>query len=288
MINLSIIIVNYNTRQLLVNCLNSVIKNARDLNYEIIVVDNGSTDGSVKATRDTRYVRRLKIIENKTNLGFAKANNQAIKQAQGKYVLLLNSDTKVIGNALKELVDFADSKLKLGVVGPRLLNSDGSFQPSAAGFLTLPRVFLWLFTGDRFIYASPNTALQADWVMGSAFLIKKEVIDQVGLLDEKFFMYIEEQEWCYRIKQAGWQVWFYPEAEIYHLVRASSPTGKQFAVQHIYSGLIYFYRKHFGSLPLAVLKFLLRIKAVLAWLAGLISGSRELKEAYAKAYKLVG
>lgn len=288
--DLSVIIVSYNTKELLRQCLES-INVIRDTRYEVIVVDNASTDGSVdflkglSLRKDSPY-QRFKLIENKKNLGFAAANNQGIRKAKGDYILLLNSDTVLKGNSLLKLIKFAKKHPRAGVVGCKLLNKDGSDQPSVAPFFTLPRVFLWLFTGDRFLYSSPQKARQVDWVMGAALMAKKEAIKEAGLLDEKFFMYMEEVEWCYRIKKAGWQVWFYPGAKIFHLVRGSSPEGKQRAILGIYEGLIYFYQKHFAPWQLFVLKLLLRIKAGGAWLAGILTDSHYLKETYAKAFKL--
>ena len=286
MIDLSVIVVSYNTQKLLRDCLASIFKQTKDLTYEVIVVDNASTDGSLPMVK--KIFPKVLVIENKENLGFSKANNQALRLAQGKAILLLNSDTKVVGHALKKLIDFAETKEKLAVVGPKLLNADGSRQPSTAPFLKLPRALLWLATGDRFLYASPAAERKVDWVMGAALLVKKEVVAKVGGLDEQFFMYLEEVEWCYRIKKAGWQVWFYPGAEVYHLVRGSSPEGKQRAVMGIYTGLPYFYGKHYGKTELAVLKLALRTKAILAWGLGILTGNRYLKETYAKAFKVVG
>jgi len=300
MIDLSIIIVNWNTKRLLLDCLSSIFKNTKNLNYEVIVVDNGSTDSSINSVKELfinelekkKYklvnpLTRNKLIINKENLGFARANNQGIKIAKGKYILLLNSDTKIVGNALKKLVDFAETKQNLGVVGPRLLNKDGSFQPSVGRFFTLPWSVLWLMTGDKFLYSSPVKPMEVDWVMGAAFLISRWVIERVGLLDENLFMYIEEVEWCWRIKKAGLQIWFYPGAEIYHLVRGSSPEGKQRAVLRIYQGLIYFYQKHFAPWQATMLKLALRIKAVIGRLVGVLTANKYLKETYAKAFKMV-
>jgi len=300
MIDLSIIIVNWNTKKLLLDCLNSIFKNTKNLNYEVIVVDNGSTDSSVDSVKElfinelrkkkhklVNPLTRNKLIINKENLGFAKANNQGIKKAKGEYILLLNSDTKVVGNALKKLVDFAKTKPNLGVVGPRLLNKDGSFQPSVGRFFTLPWAVLWLMTGDKFLYSSPVKPTEVDWVMGAALLISRRAIERVGLLDENFFMYMEEVEWCWRIKKAGFEIWFYPEVEIYHLVRGSSPEGKQKAILWIYQGLIYFYQKHFATWQLAMLKLALQIKAISSWLIGVLTGNKYLKETYAKAFKMV-
>lgn len=286
--DLSVIILNYNTKKLLKDCLESIFKQTKGINFEVLVVDNASKDGSVKMIKKMLGVQKnLKLIVNSKNLGFAAGNNLGIKKAKGKYLLLLNSDTLLKENAFKKLVEFAQKQPKAGVVGPKLLNENGRDQPSTAHFFSLPRVFLWLFTGDRFLYSSPRNQQQVDWVMGSAFLIKKEVVDKVGLLDEHFFMYVEEQEWCYRIKKAGWQVWFYPKARIYHLVQGSSPEGKEKVIGWIYEGLLYFYQKHFVRWQVSVLKFLLLTKAVIAWLIGSLSRNENLKKTYAKAFKLV-
>lgn len=287
MIDLSIIIVNWNTKKLLIDCLTSILGQTEKLNYEVIVVDNGSSDGSVAAVRKLR-VKGLQVIENTENLGFAKANNQAIQQAKGEYILLLNSDTIIVDNALEKLVTFARCDEKIGLVGPRLLNFDGTPQPSVAPFFTLFKVFVWLFTGDRFLYSSPNKATGVDWLMGAALMAKRRMIEEIGGLDEDFFMYVEEVDWCYRAKKAGWSVWFYPSAQITHLVRGSSPEGKQKAVLEIYKGLLRFYGKNFACWQLTVLKFLLLAKAGIAWVIGIITGNDYLKKTYGKAIKLVG
>lgn len=284
MIELSVIILNWNTKKLLENCLTSVFNQTKNINFEVIVIDNSSTDDSVKMVK--KKFSQVILIENKKNLGFAKANNQGIRRARGEYILLLNSDTKLVDNTLTKLVGFAKTKKNLGVAGPRLLNQDKTPQPSVAPFYTLPVVALSLFGGDRFLRRSPTQACQIDWVSGSCFLIKREVIKKIGLLDERFFMYIEEMEFCYRSKKAGFKVWFYPQSQVYHLVRGSSLEGKQKVIWWIYKGLIYFYQKHFAPWQLVVLKFLLRTKAAGAWLVGVITGNSYLRQTYAKAFKL--
>jgi GT2 family glycosyltransferase len=274
---------------LLQDCLDSIYKHTKGIDFEVWVVDNASSDGSPDLVNKlTKSRNNLNLLNNPKNLGFAAANNQVLKIAKGKYCLLLNSDTLLKENAFKKLLDFARKHPQAGVVGPKLLNQDGSDQPSTAPFFSLPNVFLWLFTGDRFLYSSPFQTKSVDWVMGSALLVKKEAANQVGLLDEKFFMYVEEQEWCYRIQKASWQVWFYPKAKIFHLVRGSSAEGRQKVIWWIFQGLVYFYRKHFATWQLVVLKFLLRSKASGAYLIGWLTGDQYLKKTYAKAFKLVG
>jgi GT2 family glycosyltransferase len=284
--DLSIIIPSFNTKDLLQACLQSVFQQTKGIDFEVIVVDNHSTDGSPEMVK--KKFPQVILIKNKTNLGFAQANNQGMKRAKGEYFLLLNSDTKIKSNALKKLVSLAKKKKDLGIAGSRLLNLNDTPQPSTGPFYTLPLTFISLFRGDHYLRQSPSQTKKVDWLMGACFLIKREVTKKVGYLDEKFFMYVEEMEYCYRAHKAGFGVYFFPRAEVYHLERGSSPEGKQKAVWGIYQGLIYFYQKHFAPWQLAVLKLLLRTKALIAWLLGLMTGNRYLKETYAKAFQLVG
>lgn len=282
--DLTVVIVNFNTKNLLRQCLASVFKQTKGIGYEVIVIDNGSSDGSGAMVK--KEFPRARLIKNKKNLGFAKANNQGIRQARGEWVLLLNSDTEIKDNALAKLVAFANKQKDLGIAGPKLVNPDGSLQPSTAPFYTLPVVAISLFRGDKFLRRSPAGTKRVDWLSGACFLIKKQVIEKVGLLDERFFMYVEEMEYCYRAKKAGFQTCFYPGAEVIHRARGST-LGRQKAILAIYQGLIYFYQKHFAPWQLFVLKWLLRTKAAVAWLVAVATANRYLKETYAKAFKLV-
>ena len=284
--DLSIIILSFNTKKLLQNCLDFVFQQTKGIKFEVLVVDNHSTDGSAEMVK--KKFPQVELIKNQKNLGFAQANNQALRRAKGDYFLLLNSDTKIKGNALKKLVALAEEKKNLGLAGPKLLNPDGTSQPSTGPFYTLPITFLSLFRGDRYLRHAYSQEKAVDWLSGACFLIKRELIDKIGLLDEKFFMYVEEMEFCFRAKKAGYLTYFFPQAEVYHLERGSSPEGKQKAIWGIYQGLIYFYQKHFAPWQLLVLKLLLRTKAAGAWLVGWLTNNQELKETYAKAFKLAG
>jgi GT2 family glycosyltransferase len=288
-LKLSVIIVNYNTKTLLRQCLKSVISHQSSvISYELIVVDNSSTDGSVAMVE--KEFPSVKLIKNKENLGFAKANNQAIRFAQGRNILLLNSDTVVYKGALDSMVEFLDNHPEVGVVGPKLLNEDKTAQPSAGRFPSLPVVIVMLFKehfgGSRFVRASYDKIREVDWVMGAAMMVKKEILKKTGLLDENIFMYMEEVEWCYRIKKAGFKVYFYPQAKITHLGGASSRTGRQEPILNIYKGLVFFYEKHKSGWEEFILRILLKIKAFLAYVLGLITNNQYLKETYAQAYHL--
>jgi len=218
-VDLSIIIVNWNTRELLKQCLASI-----DYPAEIIVVDNGSTDGSREMISDQWLM--VKLIANNKNLGFAKANNQGIKIAKGEFILLLNSDTKIKSNSLKKLITFAKRKKDWGVVGPRLLNQDGSIQFSCFHFPSIKGAFeqFWLGKIGAFEKFAPKgkKETEVEAVAGAAFLIPRKVIARVGLLDERYFFYFEDLDYCRRVKKAGLKVYYLPEAEIIHFHGSSA------------------------------------------------------------------
>jgi GT2 family glycosyltransferase len=262
---LSIIIVNWNTSELLAQCLHSIQTTvATPLwdNLEVFVVDNGSTDGSIQMVRGRfPWVR---VIVNKGNLGFVKANNQAIPLCKGEYVLLLNSDTVVWPHALQRLVTFLDVHPEVGVVGGELRNADDSLQPSWNQFPSL----LSELSGRNFRGRQPygkSGAYLVDWIGGACMMVRATIIKDIGNLDENIFMYSEETDWCYRIRKAGWSIAYLPGACITHLGGASSSTDSvRFAIE-LYKSKLYFFQKHYGSWHMYGLKFglLLRIHAQL-------------------------
>lgn len=228
---LSIIIVNWNTRNHLKWCLRYIYTRTKGINFEVFVVDNGSHDGSVELVE--KNYPSAKLIRNQTNVGFAKANNQAIRQAKGKYVLLLNSDTKVVHQTLVKMVEFMEENDKVGILGCKLLNPDGSLQPSCRQFpsllsqiiilLKLHNLFPNLKTiRDYYMLDWPHDVTKkVDQVMGACFLVRRKVFDKIGLLDEKYFIWFEEVDFCRRALKAGWDTYFLPAAEIYHEKGAS-------------------------------------------------------------------
>lgn len=236
-LDLSIIIVNWNTKELLVGCLNSIFTSRAKVKYEIIIVDNGSDDGSQDAIKklpayiealagkQNSNISNLRLIENKTNLGFAKANNKGIKETIGKYILLLNSDTKVKPGTIDELVNFAKKASDAGVVGPKLLNIDGTIQPSVFHFPTISRAFreYWLQEKGAFSLYVPKTnhPLLVESVVGAAFLITPAALSTVGILDERYFMYFEDLDYCRKTWQLGLKVYYLPSAKIVHYHGAS-------------------------------------------------------------------
>lgn len=286
--DLSIIVLSYNTEHLLEDCLESLFKNTKGISYEVIVVDNASSDGSVPMIR--KKFSEVTLIESKENLGFARGNNYGMKAAKGRYLLFLNSDTIVKTNAFSTMVKFADEHQEVGVVGPKLLNRDGTSQDSVGKFPSLPVVFLMLFKehfgGSQSVRTSFSQARMVDWVMGAAFMVRREVVEKVGGFDEKIFMYFDEVEWCYRIKKAGFQVCFYPGAEITHLWQGSSTSGRKGPIIANFRGLLYFYQKHKSFSELLTLRFLLKLKASLALVVGYVTNNPYLKETYGEAIKL--
>lgn len=283
-VKVSIIVVSWNTKQLLRNCLKSL----KGMAVEIIVVDNGSTDGSPMMV--VKEFPQVKLIKSKKNLGFGAANNQGMKVATGDYLLLLNSDTFIKDQAPLKMAAFLAKNPQAGVVGCCLLNSDGSLQPSAGPFPNLKVSLAMLFLEHWFknlTRASFAKTIEVDWVMGAALMIRQEVLEKAGWMDEGVFMYMDEVEWCYRIKKAGLKVFFYPEAEIIHLFGGSSKTGRQDPILNIYRGLIYFYQKHYSPFQLRILKIMLKLKAREALILGWLTSNHYLKETYAEALKIV-
>ena len=220
--DLSIVIVNYNTKDLILNCLNSINNSGTIAGYEIIVIDNGSTDGSVEILDK---LKGIKLYKNDKNLGFSKANNLGIKNSSGKYILLLNSDTEVEKGSIDKLLNFAKSKKDAGVVGAKLLNKDGTTQKSVSNFPTIWRAIKesWLGEKDNFGLHAPvvKDPVVVDSVVGAAFLITPLALKKVGLLNEKYFMYFEDLEYCKKVKKAGLKVYYLPDAKVRHLLGAS-------------------------------------------------------------------
>lgn len=291
MIDISIIIVSFNTKKLLENCLLSIKMHAKGINYEVIVVDNASSESITGITSTTG----LKIIQNKKNLGFAKANNQGIKKAQGRYVLLLNSDTELVENSLMKMIKWMDKHQEVGIVSCKLVNADGSTQPTGGSFPTLWRVFLWAsflddLPGVASIFGSyhPHTGQffdeehQQDWVIGAFMLIRREVVDNIGYLDEDFFMYGEDVEYCLRTREAGWEVWYTPLTQIVHL--GSKLTER--TVIGEFSSLPKIYKKHFAFWQYPFLLLFLKLGAFLRMIFFAIRGEGETVKVYAKAFSI--
>ncbi|HVN55447.1 MAG TPA: glycosyltransferase family 2 protein [Anaerolineaceae bacterium] len=264
MAQISIIIVNWNTRLLLRECLDSVRAYSDGLNCEVIVVDNASSDGSPEML-DREYPE-IRLIQNETNTGFARANNQAMQVSEAEYFLLLNSDARLQPGSISSLLEAAKCHPGLGIAGARLLNPDGSFQASHTSFPTLWREFLILsglgraFRGGWYPSHGPEIekGLQkVEYVEGACLFVRREAYLQVGGLDEGFFMYAEEVDWCYRMGLAGWEVWYQPLSVIIHHGSASSTGRRTQREGDLYWSRIHYFRKHYGPTAADRLKILI-------------------------------
>ncbi len=251
MIDLSIIIVNWNTKDLLADCLESLIGIQQSVR-EVIVVDNASMDGS--AGMVYAHFPWVTLIESPDNLGFAAGNNLALRHATGKYVLLLNPDTVVTEWAIERLWHVLAACPTAGIAGAQLLNADGSPQmsvgiyPSVWSELPLLNRRLNPVRSTRQISTAGGdlTVQSVDWVSGACLMIKREVIEAIGLLDESFWLYTEETDWCYRAKTAGWDVLLVLQSQVYHLARAASRQRFVVTMLHFYQSRVRFVCKHHG------------------------------------------
>jgi len=258
MIDLSVIIVNWNTRDLLVRCLNSITQVTQRMKAEIFVVDNRSSDESGRTVKE-RFSQVI-LIENETNLGFAGANNQALRRSKGNYLLLLNPDTQVKEEPIQKLISLMDAHPDVGITGVQLLNSDGSKQNSIANFPSLATELLnksllrWLspgkFPGKEKDYPEP---IEVDSVIGACMMVRREALDQVGLLDEDYFLFLEETDWCYRMKRAGWKIYHVPDAEVYHFQGKSAEKEKKRARVEYFRSRYHFFKKNKGNLQWFIL-----------------------------------
>ena len=299
MIDVSIIVVAWNVRELLHNCLKSVYGQTKGINFEVIYVDNASNDGSVEMV--TKEFPEVRVIKNTENEGFIKANNQGIKIAKGRYVLLLNSDTVVLDNAIAKTVTFADAHPQTAVVGCRILNQDGTLQRSCFMSHSILNFFLSatclhkIFPMSRFFgrewmtWWDFNDVREVEVIKGCYALVQKEAIEQVGFMDDLYFVYGDDTDWCYRFRKNGWKILFTPDAKIIHYGgQTTKQMTSQFLFQLFGSKLIFMklHRNRF-KFPLAcflvALFFFLRAPY---WLATGILHEKERKKSFqtAKTY----
>ena len=261
MAKISIIILNWNTRELLAQCLTSIEQYKGNLQLEIIVVDNASIDGS-QAMLKENYPQIL-LVANDQNTGFAKGNNQAMQMARGDYFLLWNSDAFATPGAIQNLLQLAMKEPKAAIIGAQLRNADNSFQASYSPFPNQWREFLILTGLGRALlgHAYPSFGPEdekgpqmVDYVEGACLFVRRQAFQEVGGLDEGYFMYAEEVDWCYTMTKHGWQVWYQPEARVIHLGGASSTGRRTHREADLYRSRIRFFRKHYGVRSAQLLK----------------------------------
>lgn len=283
--DLSVVVVNLNGRKILDDCLASLREAAPRHRLEVIVVDNGSRDDSVKMVRG-EYPEAL-LITNRDNLGFTKANNQGIERSSGRYVLLLNNDTRVVAGAFSEAVDYLDRHPDIGAAGLKLLNEDGSLQLSCRRFPSFSQALFnryslltRLFPENRFSREYLMTDIRhdeiqdVDWVSGACLVVRRSVVEEIGMLDERFFMYSEDVDYCLRVWQAGWRVTYLPPAQVYHLIGQTSRKAPFKPTLERHRSMYKFYKKHY-SRHLMFLDFATMLTVVLRCAAQLaIAGLR--------------
>jgi N-acetylglucosaminyl-diphospho-decaprenol L-rhamnosyltransferase len=282
-VDLTVVIVSWNVRALLRRCLQSVVTQAQPVpenggvrigerEIEILVVDNASTDGSAEMVRDE--FPQVHLIANDENRGFTAANNQGLARARGRYLLLLNPDTEIVGDALTAMIHHAQANPEVGALGPRLLYPDGSLQSSRRRFPTFATALVestvvqeW-WQDNRilrryYMADTPDDAIQTvDWVVGACLLVRRQVYEQIGGLDEGYFMYSEELDWCRRIKAAGWQIVYLPTATIIHHEGKSSEQVVPARQIYFQGSKVRYFRKHHGVFQAEVLRWFLLLTYV--------------------------
>ena len=282
--DLSVIIVNWNTRDLLLKCLESLYSTLQGLAHEVIVVDNDSSDGSVQAVGE-RFPQ-VTVLANKRNIGFAGANNLAFRRARGRYLLILNSDVEVTPEAVPGTVRFLDSHPKAAAAGIQLFFPDGRKQNSFDSFPTiateilnkslLRKLFPRALPSKNQEYTSP---LPVDLVIGAFLMVRREVVEEVGDLDERFFLFMEEADWCLRMRRAGWEIYYLPDYRAIHHHGASKRKLESASWIEYYRSTYLYFRKHRGLLAYAwlrVLRFLkMFVNLGLTTLGLLVTGFRK-------------
>ncbi|WP_292450478.1 glycosyltransferase family 2 protein [Methylibium sp.] len=260
-VDVSVIVVNYNTAHLLHDMRTALVASRRDLTLQTIVIDNASRDDSLDLLK--RDFGEVDLIVNQSNVGFGRANNQSLALAKGRYILLLNTDAFVAADTLHKTVSYMDAHLDVGVLGVRLVGRDGLLQPSCRYFPTPWNVFLARTGLARYfpkvrmvddLEWSHTSVRECDWVTGCYYLVRREVIDQVGLFDPRYFLYCEEMDHCRAVKRAGWKVVYFGGTSVVHLGGESAKSdgqltsaGKQISALQVESELLFF-RKHHGLL----------------------------------------
>jgi GT2 family glycosyltransferase len=258
MVDVSIIIVSWNAKKYLLDCLNSLIQRQKEYSQELIVVDNASSDGSAELVE--KDFPQVKLIRNEENLGFAKANNIGIRASNARYVCLINSDVILLDHCIEKLIDFMDSHPSTGMIGPKILNPDRSLQPQCQHFPTiwnhLCQTFGFnklfpnsaLFSEPFMRYWAYNETKKVEVINGCFWIIRREALDKVGLLDEDFFFYGEDIDWCKRFQNAGWEVMFNPNAAAIHFGGASSANAPIRFYIELQKADLRYWRKHHGRL----------------------------------------
>jgi GT2 family glycosyltransferase len=296
-LDLSIIIVSWNIRDLLAKCLRSVDTGRGELSLEVIVVDSGSNDGTPEMLANDFPWINLIICQD--NVGFPKGNNIGLAEAHGRFLLLLNPDTEIQGDALTIMVRYLKEHPKVGIAGPLLLNPDGSIQSSRRRFPSLwTGIFesTWLqpwapksLLDDYYAADMPDDQVaEVDWLVGACLMARNEILIDVGPLDEAYFMYSEELDWCRRVKEAGWHIIFLPQAEVIHHVGKSSEQAVTERHINYQKAKLRYFRKFHGRRASGVLRIILLVnygfQMLIEALKGVLGHKRSLRRQRVRAY----
>jgi GT2 family glycosyltransferase len=278
-VDMSIVLVCWNNKAYLDPCLKSLYEGGLKSSFDVIVVDNGSTDGSQQMLAE-KYPQ-VKLIQNAGNVGLGKASNQGIEATNGRHVLLLNNDTLVNGPALDVLVEYLDTHPEAGATAGKLLNPDGSFQSGFAPFSTLLEEFLIVTHIGELLWAGypshgdSNEIKETGWMSSACLLVRRAALDKIGLLDEGYFIYGDEADLQYRLNKAGWKVVFLPNSSIIHFGGRSMDRWKRRKM--VYRGKMMFYKKNYGFLStflLRLLFFVMSLLKLLVWCVGFFIPTR--------------
>lgn len=254
--DVSIIIVSFNTKRLLQDCLQSVIDNTKDVSYEIIVVDNNSTDGSQDMLRE--LYPGVTLLCNEDNIGFSRANNQGYKRSSGEYLLFLNSDTLIVGDAVEKMTTYLKQNPTVGILGPRILDIHHQPRRSYMRFLDAKKLFLGskhlrLFVDVEeyrlhFPVDDYSTIRTVPWLSGACLMIKRKAFEEAGLFDEHYFFYLEDMDLCLQVNRIGYDVVYYPQAEIVHMFGGSSIQQPDHLHKLYDKSMAYYFRKNMPGL----------------------------------------
>ncbi|MBU0952213.1 MAG: glycosyltransferase family 2 protein [Elusimicrobia bacterium] len=304
--DISINIVNYNNIQFLQNCIKSIYENTKKINFSILIIDNFSSDNSIELIEKT--FPTIKIIRNNKNIGFAKAQNTGFDKVDSRYILILNPDTLILDNSIEKMVLFLDRNPEAGIVGPIILNPDKSNQCTGITYpnnvnLLSETLFLDRFFPNNRIFGKHKKTFepyrdtkQVDYLQGSCLMIRKKVIEEIGIFDEDFFMYFEETDFCYRAKRKGWSITRLGDCSIIHFGGGETGYYDEFRLLQYTRSLILFYKKHYSITAVLALKVILSLRNITRLILWLLIGltlrnrrkeSKSRLKGYFKSFKLL-
>jgi GT2 family glycosyltransferase len=280
----SVIVLTYNSARYIKNNLETIHKFNKDSNIEIIVVDNNSSDDTLKIVKGLKF--KVKIIQTGANIGFAAGINSGAEEASGEFLLFVNPDTQWIGGTINDMISVFDTYREVGIVGGKLVGKDGKAELSCGNFFgPIPSIAVALgLDGKMGVRFSPEKIRKVDFVSGGFMMVRRMLFNKLSGFDRNLFMYVEDMEFCYRAKQAGYFTYFTPEVEIIHESHGSSNRG--FAIANIHKGIFYFHKKHGTKFSYSIVRTLFTGKALALVIMGKILNNKTLADTYLKALKI--